>query len=231
MLSRYLDARRGPRRPRTKMTSRSSRATRRFPCSTGSSDVAHPCQALADVMTIRERFGRPRAGAPASARFGDGNNVCASLLVAATVFGMHVVAATPPGYEPSARALGQAREAALRSGGSVEIVRDPRQAVAGADALATDVWTSMGQEGEQTRRCVASRGLPNRRRSSSAPPGGKPSSCIACPPTTARRSARRCSTARNRRSWDQAENRLHAQKALLALVVGRALHGGQRGSL
>lgn len=105
-------------------------------------DVAHPCQALADVMTLRERLGE--LAGRRLVWIGDGNNVCASLLVAAATFGMHFVTATPAGYEPPQAAVELARAAAARSGGSVELVRDPCRAVAAADAVATDVWTSMG---------------------------------------------------------------------------------------
>lgn len=115
-------------------------------------DAAHPCQALADLLTLRERLGE--LAGRRLVWIGAGNNVCASLLVAAATFGMDVVAATPAGYEPSQAALELARAAAARSGGSVELVRDPKEAVAGADALYTDVWASMGHEREHARRRI-----------------------------------------------------------------------------
>src|SRR5256714_4697713 len=117
-----------------------------IPIINGLTDSAHPCQALADVMTIRERFGRLEG--VRVVYLGDGNNVCASLMVACAKLGMEFVAATPPGYRPDEGAVEIAREA----GRSVELVDDPREAVRGADVLYTDVWTSMGQEDERERR-------------------------------------------------------------------------------
>src|SRR5947208_16736331 len=117
-----------------------------IPVINGLTDSSHPCQALADVMTIRERLGRLEG--LKVVYLGDGNNVCASLMVACAKLGMDFVAATPAGYRPADEAVQIAREA----GGSVELVDDPRAAVAGADVLYTDVWTSMGQEAERERR-------------------------------------------------------------------------------
>ena len=109
-----------------------------------STDSAHPCQALADMMTIRERLGRLRVFAsPTSAT----NNVCTSPSWRREL-GMEFVAATPEGYEPDPRVVEIAREA----GGAVELSDDPREAAQGADVLYTDVWTSMGQEEEKERR-------------------------------------------------------------------------------
>src|SRR2546421_1036220 len=117
-----------------------------IPVINGLTDAAHPCQALADVMTIRERLGRLEG--VRVVYLGDGNNVCASLMVACAKLGMAFVAATPPAYRPEEAVVEIAREA----GGSVELVEDPREAVRGADVLYTDVWTSMGQEEERERR-------------------------------------------------------------------------------
>src|SRR3954464_2902563 len=117
-----------------------------IPVINGLTDSAHPCQALADVMTIRERLGRLEG--VTVAYFGDGNNVCASLMVACAKLGMDFVAATPEGYDPDERVVEIARE----TGGTVELTHDPRQAAKGADVLYTDVWTSMGQEEEKERR-------------------------------------------------------------------------------
>src|SRR5204863_2109729 len=113
-------------------------------------DEAHPCQILADLMTIRERRGTLEG--LRLVYLGDGNNVCASLLVGAATFGMHVVAATPAAYAPPERAVAVARERASETGGSVELTTDVGAAVTGADVLYTDVWTSMGQEAENERR-------------------------------------------------------------------------------
>src|SRR5436853_3715370 len=104
------------------------------PVINGLTDSSHPCQALADVMTIRERLGQLEG--VRVAYLGDGNNVCASLMVACAKLGAPFVAATPVGYEPSAEVVQVAREA----GGEVELTNDPREAAAGADVLYTDVW-------------------------------------------------------------------------------------------
>ena len=120
------------------------------PVINGLTDEFHPCQALADVMTIRERFGSFEG--VRVVYLGDGNNVCHSLMVACAKLGMDFAAATPPGYEPSEEVIGWARAAAEASGGSVQLEHDARAAAEGADVLYTDVWTSMGQDEERARR-------------------------------------------------------------------------------
>src|SRR5688572_6660921 len=121
-----------------------------IPVINGLTDDFHPCQALADVMAIRERLGG--FDGVRVAYLGDGNNVCHSLMVASAKLGMDFVAATPSGYEPTQEVVGWAQAAAVESGGSVALVQDPRGAAEGADVLYTDVWTSMGQEEERERR-------------------------------------------------------------------------------
>src|SRR5919201_5344313 len=123
-----------------------------IPVINGLTDSAHPCQALADVMTIRERFGQIEG--VRVAYLGDGNNMCHSLMVACARLGAPFTAATPPGYEPDARIVAIAREE-----GAVELTHDPREAAAGADVLYTDVWTSMGQEAEREQRLRDLRGF------------------------------------------------------------------------
>jgi ornithine carbamoyltransferase len=113
-------------------------------------DEHHPCQALADLLTLRERFGA-LAGLKL-AYVGDGNNVAHSLMEAGALSGMEIVVASPPGYEPDVDVTAAADWHAERSGGSIEITHDPRRAVSGADAVYTDVWVSMGEEDEQRRR-------------------------------------------------------------------------------
>ena len=121
-----------------------------IPVINGLTDLAHPLQALADAMTLRERFGT-LAGLRV-AYVGDGNNVCHSLLRIAGRFGMSFVAATPPGYEPDEAVVAAAAEDAAANGGSVDVVADARQAAEGALAVYTDVWTSMGQDADRERR-------------------------------------------------------------------------------
>jgi ornithine carbamoyltransferase len=179
-------------------------------------DEFHPCQALADVLTIHERFGAFEGVRVAF--IGDGNNVCHSLMAACASLGIGFTASTPAGYEPHPEAVGQARAAALESGAPLELVRDPRDAARGADVLYTDVWTSMGQDAERDRRrrdfaayrvddellalaserAIVMHDLP-------AHYGEEIVEEVLHGPRSA--------------AWDQAENRLHAQKALLALIV------------
>ena len=113
-------------------------------------DEHHPCQALADLLTLRERFGG--LDGLRLAYVGDGNNVAHSLMEAGALAGMHVVIAAPDGYQPSLPITVQAREIAHRHGGSVEVTADVDRAVADAHAVYTDVWVSMGEEAEQERR-------------------------------------------------------------------------------
>jgi ornithine carbamoyltransferase len=183
-----------------------------IPVINGLTDSAHPCQALADVMTIREQLGRLEG--VRVVYLGDGNNVCASLMVAAAKLGMDFVAATPEGYEPPARAVEIAREA----GGSVEVVRDPREAAEGADVLYTDVWTSMGQEDERERRLrdLAGYGIDE----GMVRLAGRDAIVLHCLPAHyGEEIAEEVLYGPQSAVWDQAENRLHAQKALMALVI------------
>jgi ornithine carbamoyltransferase len=183
-----------------------------IPVVNGLTDDTHPCQALADAMTIRERLGR--FDGVRVAWLGDGNNVCASLMAICAKLGMDFVAATPPGYEPSSIAI----EAARSAGGSPALVEDPREALAGADVLCTDVWTSMGQEDERERR---QRDLAAHRIDAAAVDAAAPDAIVLhCLPAHIGEEITedvlygpRCA------AWDQAENRLHTEKALLALIV------------
>src|SRR5437879_5529675 len=144
VLSRYLDAIMIRTFAQSDVEELAANAS--IPVINGLTDSSHPCQALADVMTIRERFGRLEG--LKVIYLGDGNNVCASLMVACAKLGMSFVAATPTRYRPDEEALRIARAA----GGEVELVDDPRVAVEGVDVLYTDVWTSMGQDDERERR-------------------------------------------------------------------------------
>jgi ornithine carbamoyltransferase len=183
-----------------------------IPVINGLTDSAHPCQALADVMTIRERFGR--LDGLKVVYLGDGNNVCASLMVACAKLGAAFVAATPAGYRPPDEAVQIARDA----GGSVELVDDPQSAVEGADVLYTDVWTSMGQDEERERRLHdlqgygIDAGLVGR-----AGDGAIVLHCL--PAHYGEEITEDVLYGPQSAVWDEAENRLHAQKALLALVM------------
>ncbi len=116
------------------------------------SDLYHPCQALADMLTLQERFGDLKGRKLAFV--GDGNNVAHSLMLDAARLGMRFAIATPPGYQPFADIVAEAKRLAARSGASVQVTNDPDKAVKGADAIYTDVWTSMGFEDETAERRV-----------------------------------------------------------------------------
>jgi ornithine carbamoyltransferase len=183
-----------------------------IPVINGLTDTSHPCQALADVMTIRERFGRLQG--LRVAYLGDGNNVCASLMVAAAKLGMEFVAATPEGYEPTEQSLALAREA----GASPAVTHDPREAAKGADVLYTDVWTSMGQEEERERRLrdLDGFGIDD----GLVTLAGEQAIVLHCLPAHyGEEITEDVLYGPQSAVWDQAENRLHAQKALMALVI------------
>jgi ornithine carbamoyltransferase len=188
-----------------------------IPVINGLTDDFHPCQALADALTIRERFGDTRG--VRLAYVGDGNNVCHSLMTIACKLGIDFVAATPEGYEPRTDVVDWSREAATVAGSSIDLVRDPAEAVSGADVLYTDVWTSMGMDAEAVERREAFAGYtvdevllakagPDAVVMHDLPAhyGEEITENVLHGPRSA--------------AWDQAENRMHAQKALLALVIG-----------
>jgi ornithine carbamoyltransferase len=187
-----------------------------IPVINGLTDEFHPCQALADVMTIRERLGGFEG--VGVAYLGDGNNVCHSLMVACGKLGMGFVAATPEGYDPNPEVVGWAREAAEAAGGSVELVRDPRAAAQGADVLYTDVWTSMGQEEEHARRLQDLE--PYRIDETLVSLGSERAIVLHCLPAHyGEEITEEVLYGPRSAVWDQAENRLHAQKALMALTI------------
>jgi len=187
-----------------------------IPVINGLTDDFHPCQALADVMTIRERLGG--FDGVRVVYLGDGNNVCHSLMVACAKLGMDFVAATPEGYEPSDEVVGWARAAANVSGSSVELTHDPRAGAEGADVLYTDVWTSMGQDEERERRLadLAGFGIDD----ALVQLGSERVIVLHCLPAHyGEEITEEVLYGPRSAIWDQAENRLHAQKALMALVI------------
>jgi ornithine carbamoyltransferase len=210
VLSRYLDGLMIRTFAQSDVDELARHAT--MPVINGLTDSAHPCQALADVMTIRERLGRLED--VRVAYLGDGNNVCASLMVAAAKLGMDFVAATPEGYEPDPEAVALAGEA----GGSPELVHDPREAARGADVLYTDVWTSMGQDEERERRLRALAGFGIDEELVRL--AGESAIVLHCLPAHyGEEITEDVLYGPQSAVWDQAENRLHAQKALMALVI------------
>jgi ornithine carbamoyltransferase len=180
------------------------------------SNREHPCQALADLMTIQERFGT----APCTlAWVGDGNNVCHSFTLLAAMLGHRVRIATPAGYEPDTAILQQAQAFAAESGGSITLLHDPREAVVDADGVYTDVWVSMGFETEREARMR--KFLPYQVNESLLRLAKPNAIVLHCLP--ARRGEEITDAVLDGAQsavWDQAENRLHTQKALLALMLG-----------
>jgi ornithine carbamoyltransferase len=214
VLSRYLDAIMIRTHAQAEVEELARTAT--IPVINGLTDASHPCQALADVMTIRERLGR--LDGVRLTYLGDGNNVCSSLMVACGKLGMHFVAAVPPGYEPSDRALDAARTAAEETGGSVVVLNDPQRAVYGAEVLYTDVWTSMGQEAERERRLrdLAGYGI----RDELLALAEDDVIVLHCLPAHyGEEITEEIVNGPHSAVWDEAENRLHAQKALMALII------------
>ncbi|PWN57202.1 ornithine carbamoyltransferase [Abyssibacter profundi] len=173
------------------------------------SDRFHPCQLLADVQTLVEHFGSVRGRR--IAWVGDGNNVCNSFALAARQFGFTLSVACPEGFEPDADVLEQA-------GDCVQIVREPGAATAGADAVVTDVWASMGQESEQTSRVAAFAGY--QVDEALMQQAAEHAVFLHCLPAH-RGEEVAAGVIDGPRSlvWDEAENRLHAQKALLEFLM------------
>ena len=176
------------------------------------SDIYHPCQALADALTLKERFGG--LDGLRVAYVGDGNNVAHSLMITASRLGAHIVVATPKGYEPSPAIVALARHE-----GQVTLVNDPREAAAGANAVYTDVWTSMGQEAETEARIRAFQGY--RVDDAMMALAAKDAIFLHCLPAH-RGDEVTDSVVESPQSavFDQAENRLHTQKALLLMLLG-----------
>jgi len=181
------------------------------------SDRFHPCQTLCDFFTLEERFGSLRG--LKLTYVGDGNNVCHSLLIAGARVGAHVRVATPAGYEPDAHIVADARRVAREMRGKIEMFRAPADAVTGAQAVYTDVWASMGQEAETEARAVKFAGyqVDAELMSLSAPD----SVFLHCLPAH-RGSEVAEDVIEGPRSivFDQAENRLHVQKAILLKLLG-----------
>ena len=183
----------------------------RVPVINALSDRYHPCQALADVLTLKEHLGDLKGRTVAF--IGDGNNVAHSLMLDATRLGMNVAVATPPGYEPDAEIVAQAREY-----GKVLVTHDPAEAVRGADAVYTDVWTSMGQEMEAGARLAAF--APYQVNATLMGRAKADAIFMHCLPAKRGQEVTDAVMESPRSAvFDQAENRLHAQKALLVMLL------------
>ena len=183
-----------------------------IPVINGLSDREHPCQILADIMTIEEHLHRTKG--VKVAWIGDGNNVCRSLILSTILTGMEVIVASPPEFSPSEEIIREAQ----KKGGRVSIVTEPGDAAEGADVIMTDTWISMGQEDEVERRKEIFRPYQvNRELVGRARPGAIIMHCL--PAHRNQEITDEVIDSKESVVWDQAENRLHAQKALLVRVL------------
>jgi len=182
------------------------------------SEVEHPCQALADYFTLHEKFGNLKK--ITLAYVGDGNNVTHSLLLTAALLGSKIRIATPKGYGPSPQILSDAHDVAKDTGASIELMTDPHKAVRGADAVYTDAWVSMGHEHETEQRADI---FPPYQVNDQLMAGAAPHAVFMhCLPAH-RNEEVTDSVIDSFRSivFDQAENRMHIQKAILAMLCGK----------
>lgn len=218
VLSRYVDAIVWRTFAHDRLTAMAAGAT--VPVINALSDDFHPCQVLADLQTLIERRGA--VAGLRMAYFGDGaNNMAHSLMLGGATAGMHVTIAAPLGFEPHPMFVAAAHERAQQTGGSVTVTADPHQAADGVDVLVTDTWTSMGQENDGLDRegpfrpFQVNTGLLNRADTEAV--------VLHCLPAhRGHEITDEVIDSRHSAVWDEAENRLHAQKALLVWLMERA---------
>ncbi|MCG3173103.1 MAG: Ornithine carbamoyltransferase, anabolic [Myxococcota bacterium] len=184
-----------------------------IPVINGLTDLTHPCQVLADIFTMRERFGR--ISGLEVAWIGDGNNMCNSWINAAGIWGFRLRIACPPSHQPLARYMETARS---RSPGCIEITSDPAAAARGAHVINTDVWASMGQEEEEAVRARDFAGFQvNRELVELADPAAMVMHCL--PAHRGQEITEEVLEGPRSAVWDEAENRLHIQKAILVRLI------------
>jgi ornithine carbamoyltransferase len=217
VLSRYVDAivwRTGDQSRIEEMAAGAS-----VPVVNGLTDQFHPCQVLADLLTIRERFGR--LDGQTLAYLGDGaNNMAHSLLLGGTTAGLTVRICAPEGFQPDPEVLRDAKARGAETGGGAELVADPHAAVDGAHVVVTDTWVSMGQELDGLDRAAPFRPLQvNAALMARAAPGAIALHCL--PAHRGDEITAEVLDAPGSAVWDEAENRLHAQKALLTWLLRR----------
>lgn len=187
-----------------------------IPVINGLTDLHHPCQALADLFTIQER--RNRIAGLRFAYIGDGNNMAHSLIEAGVAVGMHVALACPAGYEPDAGIMREAKQTAARTGAELSLSGDPRKAAKDADVVYTDVWASMGQEKEHALRVKAFAGYQvDEKLMKLASPDALVMHCL--PAHRGEEIAASVIDGPRSVVFDQAENRLHVQKAILEALM------------
>ncbi|WP_099093104.1 ornithine carbamoyltransferase [Paenibacillus yonginensis] len=188
-----------------------------IPVINGLSDAAHPCQVLADFQTVYEYKGKLEG--LKLAYIGDGNNMAHSLMLGGAKLGVHVSVGSPAGYEPDPQIVAQAREIAAATGAVIEVVNDPAAAVKDADVIYTDVWASMGFEEEQKVREAAFAAYQvNEELAALAKPDYLFMHCL--PAHRGEEVSEGVIDGKHSIIFDQAENRLHAQKALMAALIG-----------
>ncbi|GAB4411940.1 MAG: ornithine carbamoyltransferase [Anaerolineales bacterium] len=188
----------------------------RVPVINGLSDYNHPCQAMADLLTVMEKKGRLKG--LTLAFVGDGNNVATSLAFATAQVGMNFAIATPPGYELPQAVVEKARALAQRTGSRILTTHDPTEAVRGADVIYTDVWTSMGQEKEREERLKV---FPPYQVNAALVALAKPDVIVehCLPAHRGEEITDEVADGPHSVLFDQAENRMHAQKAILAVLL------------
>ena len=180
------------------------------------SDLYHPCQTFADFFTLEEKLGSTPG--VRLAYIGDGNNVCHSLMIAGSRMGAHVRIATPAGYEPDAKIVEAARRDAASTQGTIELFRAPQEAISGAQAVYTDVWASMGQESEtEARAAIFAPYQVNAALMSHAAPDAVFLHCL--PAHRGSEVTEEVMESPRSIVFDQAENRLHVQKAILLMLL------------
>lgn len=188
-----------------------------IPVINGLTDLLHPCQALTDIFTVMECKGMLKG--LKMAYIGDGNNMVNALLHACAKVGMDIAVATPAGYAPNAGVVGQAQAAAAISGSRIMLGNDPLAAAAGADVVYTDVWASMGQEQEQAAREKIFKGFQvNGALMRAAKPDAIVLHCL--PAHRGEEITDEVMESAQSAVFEEAENRLHVQKAIMALVMG-----------
>lgn len=222
VLSRYLTALTIRTFAQARVDELAANAT--IPIINALTDDHHPCQALADAMALEEVFGDLRGRRVAFV--GDGNNVAHSLIQVAGYLGFTLVVVTPAGYEPDAGIVEAARGSAAATGGAIELANDPAAAVVGADAIYTDVWASMGKEHErEERRRIFAGYTVDAAMMAKAAPGAIFLHCL--PAHRGDEVTDEVMDGPQSRVWDQAENRVYTEQALIyALVTGD--HRGER---
>jgi len=188
----------------------------KVPVINGLSDFSHPCQGLADLFTVYEKKGKLEG--LKLAYVGDGNNVAHSLLYGCSKMGMNIVLGCPKGYEPDPKVVAQAKEEAKRAGCEVKVTHDPKEAVKGADIVYTDVWASMGKEKEREERIKI---LKPYQVNLQLVKGAKEDyifmHCL--PAHRGEEVTDEVADSKNSVIFDQAENRMHTQKAVMALLM------------